>query len=234
MKTLLLMQMGDVPDQICKVTGNFDQMFLRAADYSGLGVKIVHAARGEEPGSHFAYAGVIVSGSPAMVSDREEWSEKSGRWLVAALRAGIPILGVCYGHQLLAQALGGRVDFHPDGMELGTHQVTLTEAGRAHPLLAELPAFFQGNMSHSQTVTCLPDSAVLLAYSAHDAHQIVAYGERALSLQFHPEFNVAAMQAYVSHKSGQSSSPCPMRLGTPVLDTPLAASVLQRFVDSCK
>ena len=234
MKPLLLMQMGDVPDAGGKLPENFDKIFLRMADYGSREVKIIHAAKGEKSGSPLEYAGVIVTGSPAMVTDREEWSENSGRWLAGAIGSDVPVLGVCYGHQLIAKALGGRVDFHPAGLELGTHQVTLTEKGRVHPLLAGLPASFQANMAHSQTVLYLPECAEVLAYSAHDPHQIVAYGERSLGLQFHPEFDAATMQAYVNIRTGPGTVPRQMRLGLPVRNTPLAASILQRFVDSCK
>ncbi|SCC18229.1 Glutamine amidotransferase class-I [Kosakonia oryziphila] len=70
----------------------------------------------------------------------------------------MPLFGVCYGHQLMAWALGGDVEYHPKGREAGT-----------------------------QTVTRLPEGASVLASSAHDNHQIVRYGPFAVSVQFHPE-----------------------------------------------
>lgn len=228
------MQTGDVPEAGGKMPCNFPQMFLRMADYGGFEVKVVHAARGEEPEAPRKYAGVIVTGSPAMVTDRAAWSENGGRWLAEAVRRELPVLGVCYGHQLLAQALGGRVDFHPDGLELGTHEVRLSRAAATHPLFSDCPESFAGNMAHSQTVVCPPEEALVLGYSRHDRHQILAYGERALGLQFHPEFDSAIMQAYVALKTGPGGAGGPVSLGLPVRDTPVAAGVLRRFVEICR
>lgn len=84
MKTLLLMQTGDMPGLGGENYANFDLLFLRMADYSAFAVKVVKVFQDEDPGSPLDYAGVIVTGSPAMVTAREAWSEKSGRWLGAA------------------------------------------------------------------------------------------------------------------------------------------------------
>lgn len=146
----------------------------------------------------------------------------------------VPVLGVCYGHQLVTKASGGKVDFHPDGMELGTHQVCLNGAAASHPLLAGLPDSFFGNLAHSQTVTCPPEGAEVLGCSRHDAYQILSYGKRSLSLQFHPEFDAGVMRNYVKLYTGPGSPHQAMRLGVPLRDTPLAASILQRFIDCCK
>lgn len=238
-RPLLIMLAGNVPAKIIGRTGNFDRMFLRMADYTGLDVVVKAVFRDEMPDDPESYCGTIVTGSPAMVTDREPWSEKSGAWLCRAVASGCRVLGVCYGHQLMAQALGGVAAYHPNGMELGTFPVTLLPAASGHPLLPHLPAAFKANLVHSQTVTALPPGATALAYGEGDPHQIVAYGPNAITLQFHPEFDQAVTQSYIGLLAGTENPAARARekriaLGLPAGETPEAASILQRFVAVCR
>ncbi len=233
---ILILQTGDVPAGIMSgwSVGNFDRMFLNAADYGGCEVEVIHAHKEALPNDAVPYAGVIVTGSPAMVSDREGWSEAAAAWLARGIDRGLAVLGVCYGHQLVAHALGGRVGWHPAGKELGTHMIRLTDTAAGHPLLDGLPQEFPANLSHSQSVLVPPAGAKILAASGHEPYQILAYGERVLTLQFHPEFTGPIMQAYVDYEAARPKNGRPERpanLGTPVLDTPDARRVLQNFVD---
>lgn len=236
---LLIMLTGDVPDAIIGETGNFDRMFLRMADYAGLETVVRDVARGETPDDPEAYCGTIVTGSPAMVTDREPWSVKSGEWLRRAVTGGRMVLGVCYGHQLLAQAMGGVADYHPKGMELGTRTIRLLPGASEHPLLSGLPPVFRGNFARSQTVVTVPPGATALAANDHDPHQIIAYGPNAIGTQFHPEFDRAVTQSYIDLIAGTESMAERVRrkritLGSPAEETPEAASLLQRFVAVCR
>ena len=238
-RPILIMLTGDVPAKIIGETGNFDAMFLRMADYSGTGAVVRDVARGEEPDEPDRYAGTIVTGSPAMVTDREAWSEKSGEWLRRAVLAGHKVLGVCYGHQLMAQALGGTADYLPYRMELGTQTVTMRPGLPRHPLLPDLPPTFEVNLIHSQTVTELPHGATALAYNENDAHQIIAYGPNAVSTQFHPEFDQAVTRSYIDLIAGratpeQRAREKGIRLGFPAGETPESANILRRFVSLCR
>jgi GMP synthase (glutamine-hydrolysing) len=228
-KPIVIVQTGDVPSRIACV--NFDAMFLRAGDYSRTGAWVAYAPAGALPDAG-AVSGIIVTGSPAMVSDREPWSEACAAWLAQAVANGAHVLGVCYGHQLLAHALGGAVDYHPLGTELGTYEVRLSPAAHSDPLLAGLPDRFPVHLAHSQTVTALPAGARVLAGSEHDPRQIVRYTDRAISLQFHPEYDVGVMQAYLDALAGAPALGRAVRPGLPVRPTPEAALLLQRFIDS--
>ncbi|MFZ5602310.1 MAG: glutamine amidotransferase-related protein, partial [Pseudomonadota bacterium] len=109
----------------------------------------------------------------------------------------VPILGVCYGHQLLAHALGGAVDWHPQGREIGTTPIHLTDAGTRDPLLGTLPARFLAQVTHAQRVSRLPDEAVLLAGNDYESHHAFRVGDATWGLQFHPEFSAEVMRAYL-------------------------------------
>lgn len=231
-RPILIMQTGNVPGAIVGDTGDFGAMFHRMANYGSTPSVVVDVANGQTPDCFSAYSGTIVTGSPAMVTDREEWSEKSGEWLREAIVNGHKVLGVCYGHQLMAQALGGAADYHPGGMEIGTHAIHLSSKAQEHHLLKDLPPIFDANLVHSQTVSAVPQNGVSLALSEHDSHQIIAYGPNALSVQFHPEFDRAVMQRYIDWIEPKAKKP--LVLGSPAKETPTAAALLQRFVDFCR
>src|SRR5690606_16411354 len=109
----------------------------------------------------------------------------------------------CYGHQLLAHALGGEVANHPVGLEIGTVSVTLNEQAKSDALLGALPATFPAQVVHRQSVRKLPPGAVLLGGTEFEPHQAYRVGNCAWGLQFHPEFSPEAMAAYVERMSKQ-------------------------------
>jgi GMP synthase (glutamine-hydrolysing) len=120
--------------------------------------------------------------------------ERLGRWLLAASHS-VPVLGVCFGHQLLAHALGGAVERHPRGPEVGTVGVELTGAGRRDPLFAGLDSPLAVQASHEDHVAVAPPGAVILALNEHDPVQAFAHGPRLRGVQFHPEFDLERARA---------------------------------------
>jgi GMP synthase (glutamine-hydrolysing) len=144
---------------------------------------------------------VIITGSHAMVTDRENWSRRLAYWLRNVCGASVPVLGLCYGHQIIADAWGGSVDYHPGGQEVGTVEIELCEAGKRDPLLGCLPEKFLGHVFHAQTVTGLPPGASLLAKNAFEPHHAFVIHDNIWGVQFHPEFTAAVMLAYVEEES---------------------------------
>lgn len=234
MKPLLLMQTGDAPQAIRQELANFEQMFLQQGNIAADRVHIVHVLAGETPSSPEDYCGVVITGSAAMVTEQLPWSERAAEWLRQAMQINLPIFGVCYGHQLLAYALGGEVGYHPQGMEVGTLEIELLPAARTDKRLATLPARFNANLIHAQSVLTPPPEAEVLARSQHDACQILRYGNNALTTQFHPEFNGTIMQRYLSWLSElQPDNQHTYQLKQQqVSDTPFSQQLLQDFVTS--
>lgn len=143
------------------------------------------------------YAGVVITGSHDMVTERSDWMLRAAEWLREAVQDSVPILGICFGHQLLAAALGGEVGDNPKGAEFGLADIRKTKRAEDDPLLKDVPAHFRALVSHFQTVIKLPPDAVPLAYSEKDAHQCFRYGRNAWGVQFHPEMDCDIMKVYL-------------------------------------
>lgn len=193
---------------------------------------VVNVQAGEPLPTREGFAGTLVTGSGAMVTDRADWSERSADWLRDAAHAGMPLLGICYGHQLLAHALGGEVADHPAGREMGTIGLELHDGAAQDPLFAGLPPAFPAQATHLQTVLRPPVGATVLARSEHDACHAFRWGERAWGLQFHPEFSATHMRGYVQARSEAllREGRCPKTVAREVSATPHARRVLRRFV----
>ena len=181
------------------------------------------------------FAGCAVTGSHDMVTDEAPWMLETMALLRRAADAGFPVLGICFGHQLLAHGLGGEAGYHPEGLEIGTADITLTEAARQDPLFSGLPEVFPGHVTHSQTALRLPKGATLLATGSHDPHQAFRLGQSVWGVQFHPEFDGPAIREYIARRSDflkEQGRDVAAILAT-VRDTPESASLLKRFATHC-
>ncbi len=187
---------------------------------------------GESLPTREGFAGVIVSGSGAMVTDLLAWSEASAVWLRGAAHAGLPLLGICYGHQLIAHALGGQVGYNPVGREMGTVEIELQAGAGDDPLFSGLPARFAVQSTHLQTVLELPEGARLLATSRQDAACAFRWGQSTWGVQFHPEFSTTHMRGYIRarHEALAGEGRDAAALEQAVRATPLARQLLRRFV----
>ena len=230
MDPILILKTGTAVDCVRAVLGDFEDWFIAALgeQYPVLVNDCTTTTVVEQ-----TYCAVIVTGSVAMVSDREEWSERTGAWLKKAVTEGIPVLAVCYGHQLLAQALGGTVGANPNGRQIGTRQAQLTTAAADDALFSGLPASFKVQASHVESVLELPEGAVLLARSDKDPNYAYRIGDNAWAIQFHPEFSADATRRYIKARKEAliSEGLDPDELYSNVQDTPLAHALIRRFAD---
>lgn len=228
-KPVLLIKTGGTIPETRDEFGDFEEWFARGLGMPGM--EQVNVYSGEQLPRHREFAAVIVTGSASMVSHREEWSELTAEWLGAAVHAGMPTLGVCFGHQLLAQALGGQVGPNPKGRQVGTRQVEFLPAAASDPLLCNMPASVQVQTTHVECVHELPPGAVRLATSPLDENHAFRFGARAWGVQFHPEFGADIMRGYILARAQiiQAEGFDVEQLTSTVVETPLAHSLLARF-----
>jgi GMP synthase (glutamine-hydrolysing) len=155
------------------------------------------------------------------------------RWLEEAIAAGLPTLGICFGHQLLATLYGGEAGYNPHGLEYGTTTITTTDHARTDPLFSRLPVRFAAHVCHAQSALRLPPDARVLARSALDGYQAFRMGPAVWGVQFHPEFNEHAAAAYCRLRRAalraQGSDPDALARGC--VATPHAARLIGLFAD---
>jgi GMP synthase (glutamine-hydrolysing) len=229
LKQIALIKTGCTLEAIKPRHGDFENWFAAGMGLEGfLQIDVFRQQPLPEPES---LAGAVITGSPAMVSAREEWSERTAAWLQGAVGAGLPVLGVCYGHQLLAHALGGRVGPNPAGRQIGTVMTQRIEFESKDPLIGHLPASFPAQTSHSEVVLEAPSGAIRLATSPRDDNFVLRYAEKVWGLQFHPEFSAAVVKDYIRYRAAalRDEGLDPEALLAAVTQTQAAASVLKRF-----
>ncbi|MFB6079515.1 MAG: type 1 glutamine amidotransferase [Haloferacaceae archaeon] len=142
----------------------------------------------------FAFDGVIITGSRVSVYDDEEWIPPLVEYVGAAADRGLPTLGVCYGHQVLAEALGGRV------AGMGEYEIGYRSVERVadDPLFEGVDEEFTVFTTHQDAVVDLPPGADLLAendYGVHAFRKGHCWG-----VQFHPEYDVATAERIAKSK----------------------------------
>jgi len=143
----------------------------------------------------FDYDAVVVTGSRASVYWDEPWIDDLLDWVARGAERGLPILGVCYGHQVVAETLGGRVDAMDD-IELGYREIRRVDDGDL--LLSGLDTPFVAFETHSDRVVDLPPGAALLAENDRGV-QAFRRGD-CWGVQFHPEYDQSSAETVTRGK----------------------------------
>jgi GMP synthase (glutamine-hydrolysing) len=197
-KNVLLLKAGDAAHSVRLSVGDYERWFLQTIGLSDYRFDILPVHREAPlPASADGYDAVMMTGSPLSVTQPAPWMERAADFMVEAGERGIPVLGVCFGQQLLAHAYGGRVTRNPQGRETGTVEVALTEEGRKDPLFEGLPERFAVQATHEDIVSLLPEGARVLAGNANTVAQALAFRPNVRGVQFHPEAPTEAMRAII-------------------------------------
>ncbi|WP_093055972.1 glutamine amidotransferase [Variovorax sp. YR634] len=228
---LVIVKLGDTFEALRAQRGDFEHWIADGLDTHALPLLVVDPRRGDALPDPAEVSGAVVTGSHAMVSHRKPWSETTAAWLAQLVARDTPVLGICYGHQLLAHALGGEAGDHPQGAEVGTVTVTLDDAAATDQLLRGLPAQFPAHVVHWQSALRLPEGAVRLAGNDHEPVHAFRAGAHAWGVQFHPEFDADVMRGYIDQLAGDlaRAGTDPAALREHVVPTDAAAGLLGRF-----
>lgn len=201
-----ILETGEVAPELRARHGDYPAMFraLLGAVDPAIDFATVSVVGGEMPVAPEQADAWLVTGSRHGVYDGLPWIEPLKAFLRACVAARVPVVGICFGHQILAEALGGRAEKSNRGWGLGVQDYEVMPG--APGWLRALPARFPLRALHQDQVVELPPDAHVLARSPHCAYAALAYGDperpAAISLQPHPEFGPEFMDGLLALRAG--------------------------------
>ena len=158
-----------------------------------------------DPSGLQSYDGVVLTGSALNLYDRTPAILRQIDLMRAVYASGTPAFGSCWGLQVGAAAAGGDVAMNPRGREIGfARRIVLTEAGRAHPMLAGRPAAYDAPAIHLDIVSVAPEDCTVLSYNtfaAIQAAEIRVGGGSLWGVQYHPEFSLLELATILERRA---------------------------------
>lgn len=201
MKYVYILKAGETFPSTKEKMGDFHQWIIKTIGREITPIKTIHIRENEKLPNLRSALGVIITGSHDMVSDELEWSLKLERYIRQINTKEIPLLGICYGHQLIAKALGGKSGFNPKGKEIGRVKIKRLKSSENDPLFKGFAEKFWAFETHYQSALKLPSNAIILASNAKDKHQAVRFSTNTWGVQFHPEFDKEVMKEYILNQN---------------------------------
>ena len=231
---LIVLRAGDAAAPVAARRGEYFAWIRREAEGLWDGEWIEHDVRELDvplPKATDA-AGFIITGSSHSVTERTPWMLRSEELVRELVGAGVPLFGICFGHQMIAEALGGKVAKNPRGREIGTVEVRRIAGTASDPLLEGVPATFLANATHVDTVATLPPGARVLAETSLEPHAAYALGETTKCVQFHPEIDGDAMRGWLDARAEivASEGLDPIAIRDRSVDAPHSAETIRNFV----
>ena len=229
---LLVLRTGDAVPEVAAHRGEFLRWIREGVGDAWDGAWEEHDPRIDERHPPFdSRLGIVITGSSASVTERAPWMLRLEEYLRQAVARDVPIFGICFGHQILAQALGGNVAKNPRGREIGTVEVETLAPASDDPIFAGLPPRFAVNATHVDTVERLPPGATVLSRTSLEPHAAFRVG-RAWGVQFHPEIDGELMRGYIHARrvilEGEGLPWQAMHEGA--RDAPNAVALMRNFV----
>ncbi|MBL4773166.1 MAG: glutamine amidotransferase [Alcanivoracaceae bacterium] len=248
-KVIAIIQTGQPIESVLKKYGDFDAWFIKAMAIDKARTKTFRVYEKIEFPEMESIAGLIITGSAAMVTEQRNWSEYTINWLKQFLHRDIPVLGVCYGHQQLARLLGGTVDWNPQGRQMGQVNMRISPEAYKDRLLGSIIEQSENSKTrvikllatHQQAVIELPDDVTILGTTELDENHCFRYKNHIWGLQFHPEFTTDITAEYIRARAKdlvkEGLNPVQMIKDVEKLDSvehrDKGSQLLRRFRDIC-
>ena len=171
-----ILQTGMAPDALKDDLGDYPDLFARLLAGKGLSFETYRVVEGVFPPSVNACDGWLITGSRHGAYEDHPWIPRLEDFIRAAYAARVPLVGICFGHQIVAQAMGGKVERHPNGWAVGATDYDFGDKS------------LRLNAWHRDQVTQVPSMAKVIGRNAFCANAALLYNDRAFTVQAHPEF----------------------------------------------
>lgn len=185
-----ILQTGHSPDELRDVMGDYSTLFERLLEGQGFTFETFSVVDGDFPDGPEDCDGWLITGSKHGAYEDHPWIPPLETLIRDVYALGLPLVGICFGHQIIAQALGGKVEKYQGGWAVGRQ--TYDWQGEEIAL----------NAWHQDQVTELPDGALPIATNAFCANAALVYGDRAFTVQAHPEFDASVIEGLIRTRGG--------------------------------
>lgn len=193
-----LLQCDHVLDKFQHIAGDYQQMF--AALFPDVDMVPFDVCQGHFPASVEECDAYLCTGSKYSVYDDVEWIKELQRFVRELYAREKIYVGVCFGHQLLGEALGGKVEKSPDGWCVGAHNFVVTQREK---WMIPFPSTYRLLMMCQDQIVALPPDSIVLATTPACPVGMLRVGPRMLGVQAHPEFPVAYERALLEDRVGR-------------------------------
>jgi len=209
---------GILPEKLIPRFGSYGAMYEALLDGLGYSFRHYDVRNGELPASTDEVDAWLVTGSKNGAYEDEPWINALKECLRNILKSNQPIVGICFGHQLLADVMGGAVEKFDGGWTIGRTPYHLEDGTKLHAMAW-----------HQDQVLALPSDAIRLASADNCENAMMLVGGTVLGIQPHPEFDasivLAALDAYKDNLPSDLSKTALRTANEPVAGKPLAAMI---------
>jgi len=190
-----ILQTGHAPDEVQGALGDYANMFERLLGDRGFDFDIYNVVDNVFPTGPEAAAGWLITGSKHGVYEAHDWLPPLEALIRDIAASGRPLIGVCFGHQVIAQALGGKVEKFEGGWAVGRQ---VYDFGGEELAL---------NAWHQDQVITPPPGAKVLASNDFCRYAALAIGDNVMTFQPHPEFGSEMVKGLIDHRAEKVPEP---------------------------